>query len=167
MNLQHVKWRPEHQSKRREDRLYKQLLNNASQMLSFSKDVMDEMGAISYRKADFSWLFHATGPLAPVTRLKKIKRHENNACNINCLTQEQGRISVQTTAVNTKVPFLSRSDQSKMYDVFRITNAFRVLNVHTCLKESSTEDSEVQSSRWQEFAQNKTGQLLQLRKQQR
>ncbi|XP_058605964.1 HEAT repeat-containing protein 4 isoform X2 [Onychostoma macrolepis] len=169
MNLQHVKRRPEHHSKRREDRLYKQLLNNASQMLSFSKEVMDEMGAISYRKADFSWLFHATGPLAPVTRLKKIKRHENNeiACDINRLTQEEGRISVQTPAVNTKVPFLSLSDQSKMYDVFRITNAFRVLNVHTCLKESSTEDCEAQSSRWQEFAQNNTGQLLQLRKQQR
>lgn len=166
MNLQHVKWRAEHHSKRREDRLYKQLLNNASQILSFSKEVMDEMGAISYRKADFSWLFHATGPLAPVTRLKKIKRHENNeiACNINCLTQEEGRISVQTPAVNTKVPKVL---SSKMHDVFRITNAFRVLNVHTCLKESSTEDCEVQSSRWQEFAQNKTGQLLQLRKQQR
>lgn len=67
---------------------------------------MDEMGAVSYRKADFSWLFHATGPLASVTRLKKIKRHENNQifCNINHLTQEEGIISVQTPAGNTKVP---------------------------------------------------------------
>lgn len=122
MNIQHAKCRSEHHSKRREDLLYKQLLNNASQILSFSDEVMDEMGAISYRKADFSWLFHATGPLAPVTRLKKIKRRENNeiACNINHLTQE-GRILVQTPAVNSKVPFLSLSDQSKMYDVFRIT----------------------------------------------
>ncbi|KAL1258323.1 hypothetical protein QQF64_011567 [Cirrhinus molitorella] len=135
MNLQHVKRRPDLQSKRREDRLYKQLLNNASQILSFSKEVMDEMGAISYRKADFSQLFHATGPLAPDNRLKKIKRHENNEihCNINCLTQEEGRISVQAPAGNTK--------------------------------ESSTEDWEAQSSRWQEFAQNKMEQLLQLRKQ--
>ncbi|XP_016400063.1 HEAT repeat-containing protein 4 [Sinocyclocheilus rhinocerous] len=137
MNLQHAKWRSEHHSKLREDRLYKQLLNNASQILSFSDEVMDEMGAISYRKADFSWLFHATGPLAPGTRLKKIKRHENNEipCNINCLTQEEGRISVQAPAVNNK--------------------------------ESSTEDWEAQSSRWQEFAQNKRSQLLQLRKQHR
>ncbi|XP_059375109.1 HEAT repeat-containing protein 4 isoform X2 [Carassius carassius] len=136
MNLQHAKWRSEHHSKRREDRLYKQLLNNASQILSFSDEVMDEMGAISYKKADFSWLFHATGPLAPgnVIRLKKIKRHENNdkPCNINCLTKEEGSISVQAPAVNTK--------------------------------ESPTEDWEAQSSRWQEFAQNKTSQLLQLRK---
>ncbi|XP_016323405.1 HEAT repeat-containing protein 4 [Sinocyclocheilus anshuiensis] len=169
MNLQHAKWRSEHHSKLREDHLYKQLLNNASQILSFSDEVMDEMGAISYRKADFSWLFHATGPLAPGTRLKKIKRHENNEipCNINCLTQEEGRILVQAPAVNNKVPFISLSDQSKMYDAFRITKPFRVLNVHTYLKESSTEDWEAQSSRWQEFAQNKRSQLLQLRKQHR
>ncbi|XP_042630547.1 HEAT repeat-containing protein 4 isoform X1 [Cyprinus carpio] len=134
MNIQHAKCRSEHHSKRREDLLYKQLLNNASQILSFSDEVMDEMGAISYRKADFSWLFQATGPLAPGTRLKIIKRHENNEkpCNINCLTQEESRISVQALAVNTK--------------------------------ESSTEDWEAQSSRVQECAQNKTSQLLQLRK---
>ncbi|KAI2654445.1 HEAT repeat-containing protein 4 [Labeo rohita] len=137
MNLQHAKWRPEHHSKRREDRLYKQLLNNASQILSFSKDVMDEMGAISYRKADFSRLFHATGPLAPDSALKKIKRRENGEihCNINCLNQEGGRILTQAPAVNTK--------------------------------ESSIEDWEAQNSRWQEFAQNKRSQLLQLRKQHR
>ncbi|XP_050989475.1 HEAT repeat-containing protein 4 isoform X2 [Labeo rohita] len=169
MNLQHAKWRPEHHSKRREDRLYKQLLNNASQILSFSKDVMDEMGAISYRKADFSRLFHATGPLAPDSALKKIKRRENGEihCNINCLNQEGGRILTQAPAVNTKVSFINLSDQSKMYGVFRITKPFRVLNVHTCLKESSIEDWEAQNSRWQEFAQNKRSQLLQLRKQHR
>ncbi|XP_043118782.1 HEAT repeat-containing protein 4 isoform X2 [Puntigrus tetrazona] len=130
----HVRWRPERHSKRREDRLYKQLLNNASQTLSFSKEVVDEMGAVSYRKADFSRLFHATGPLAPVTGLKKIKRHENNETgyDINRFTREKGR---QTPAVNTK--------------------------------ESSQEDREAQSGRWQEFAQNKTGQILQLRKQHR
>ncbi len=164
MNVPHVRWRPEHHSKRREDRLYKQLLNNASQILSFSEEVMDEMGAVSYRKADFSWLFHATGPLASVTRLKKTKRHENNQifCNINHLTQEEGIISVQTPAVKTKVPLVIKA-RCMMCN----NQCIHVLNVHTCLKESSTEHCDVQSSRWQEFAQNKTGQLLQLRKQQR
>lgn len=170
MNLQHANWRPEHHSKRREERLYKQFLNNASQHLSFSEEVMNEMGAISYRNLDFSWLFHATGPLAPCTRLKNIKKHGNKkiTCNINPLTKEGGRISVQAPAVNTKASFINLSDQSKTYDVFRKTKSFRVLNVHSCLKESCTEDWEAQSSGWQqESAQNKTSHLLQLRKQHR
>lgn len=100
MNLQHANWRPEHHSKRREERLYKQYLNNASQGLSFSKEVIYEMGAISYRKLDFSWLFNATGPLAPCTTLKKKTKHGNKKrnCNINTLTQEEGRISLQAPA---------------------------------------------------------------------
>ncbi|XP_067310652.1 HEAT repeat-containing protein 4 [Pseudorasbora parva] len=167
MHLQHANWRPEHHSKRREERLYKQFLNNTSQRLSFSEEVMYEMGAISYRTFDFSWLFHATGPLAPCTRLKKIKKHGNKNCTINPLTLEEGRISVQAPAVNTKASFINLSDQSKTCDAFRKTKPFRVLNVHSCLKESYTEDCEAQSSGWQqELAQNKTSHLL-LRKQHR
>lgn len=86
---------------------------------------------------------------------------------MNPLTQEEGRISVQAPAVNTKASFINLSDQNKMCDAFRKTKPVRVLNVHTCLKESQTEDREAQSSGWQEFAQNKTSHLLQLRKQHR
>ncbi|ROL44979.1 HEAT repeat-containing protein 4 [Anabarilius grahami] len=163
MFLQHANWRPEHHSKRREERLYKRFLNNASRSLSFSEEVMYDMGAISYRKLDFGWLFQATGPLAPCTRLKKIKKHGNKNinCNINPL------ISVQAPAVNTKASFINPSDQNKTCDAFRKTKPVRVLNVHTCLKKSHTEDREAQSSEWQEFAQNKSSHLLQLRKQHR
>lgn len=61
---------------RRREQLYRRLLTNASEGLTFSQDVMWEMGPdnIPYSKADFSWLFCASGPLAPSTRSKNRKR---------------------------------------------------------------------------------------------
>lgn len=60
----------------RKEQLYRQLLNNASKGLTFSQDVMWEMGPdnIPYSKVDFSWLFCASGPLAPSTRSKNKKQ---------------------------------------------------------------------------------------------
>ncbi|XP_052009936.1 HEAT repeat-containing protein 4 [Xyrauchen texanus] len=184
MNLQLAKWRPEHHNKHREEKLYRQCLKNASQGLSFSDEVMHEMGAISYKTHDFTWLFHVTGSL------KKRKKHKNKElhCNISPLTKNEDRVSVQAPAVNTTVSFSIARDKSEVYDAFRGKGQTRVLNVHSCLKESSAEDRENQSrsSRWQEFAlkklsksteqqfskqqiskqcQNKTGPLLSLRNQ--
>ncbi|XP_051502420.1 HEAT repeat-containing protein 4 [Myxocyprinus asiaticus] len=184
MNLQLAKWRPEQHNKHREKQLYRQFLKNASQGLSFSDEVMHEMGAISYRTHDFTWLFHATGSL------KKSKKHKNKElhCNISPLTKNEDRVSVQAPAVNTTVSFRTARDKSEVYDAFRRKGQVRVLNVHSCLKESSAEDRDNQSrsSGWQEFAlkklaktteqqfsnqqipkqcQNKTGPLLSLRKQ--
>ncbi|XP_077096022.1 HEAT repeat-containing protein 4 isoform X2 [Siphateles boraxobius] len=117
MNLQHAaNWRPEHHSKRREECLYKQFLNNASQRLSFSEEVIYEMGAISYRKFDFSWLFHATGRLAPCTTLKKKKKQGNTKinCKINTLTQEEGRISLQAPAQNKTSNLLQQRKEHRI-----------------------------------------------------
>ncbi|KAK7153152.1 hypothetical protein R3I93_011148 [Phoxinus phoxinus] len=116
MSLQHANWRPEHHSKRREECLYKQFLNNESQRLSFSEEVIYEMGAISYRKLDFNWLFHATGPLAPCATLKKKKKHGNKKrnCNINTLTQEKGRISLQAPAQNKTSNLLQLGKQHRI-----------------------------------------------------
>ncbi|XP_053489232.1 HEAT repeat-containing protein 4 isoform X3 [Ictalurus furcatus] len=61
---------------RRKEWLYRRLLTNASKGLTFSEDVMWEMGPdnIPYSKANFSWLFCASGPLAPSTRSKSRKQ---------------------------------------------------------------------------------------------
>ncbi|XP_009291427.2 HEAT repeat-containing protein 4 [Danio rerio] len=154
MNPLHAKWRPEQHSKRREERLYKKLLNNASQCLSFSEDVITEMRPISYKEMDFSWLFHATGPLAPSTRLKKIRRNKKIHNLNNPLTQEAGKSSVQASAKND------------VSDVFRKTKPFGLLNAHTCLRETFIEDWEVQNNRCPELAAN-TNQQLQLGKKHR
>ncbi|XP_034164043.2 HEAT repeat-containing protein 4 [Pangasianodon hypophthalmus] len=60
----------------RRKQLYRQLLTNACKGLTFSQDVMWEMGPdnIPYSKADFTWLFCASGPLAPSTRSKSRKQ---------------------------------------------------------------------------------------------
>jgi len=115
MSLQHANWRPEHHSKRREECLYKQFLNNTSQHLSFSEEVICEMGTISYRKFDFSWLFHTTGPLASCTTLKKKKKHEKKKrnCYMNTLTQEEGRISLQAPAQNKTSNLLQQRKQHR------------------------------------------------------
>jgi len=115
MSLQHANWRPEHHSKRREECLYKQFLNNTSQHLSFSEEVICEMGTISYRKFDFSWLFHTTGPLAPCTTLKKKKKHgkKKRNCYMNTLTQEEGRISLQAPAQNKTSNLLQQRKQHR------------------------------------------------------
>ncbi|XP_056333236.1 HEAT repeat-containing protein 4 [Danio aesculapii] len=154
MNPLHAKWRPEQHSKRREKRLYTKLLNNASQCLSFSEDVIREMRPIPYKEIDFSWLFHATGPLASSTKLKKIRRNKEIHNLINPLTQQAGKSSVQTSAKND------------VSDVFRKTKPFGMLNAHTCLRETFIEDREAQNNRWPEFAAN-TNQQLQLRKKHR
>lgn len=61
---------------RRREQLYRRLLTNACKGLTFSQDVMWEMGPenIPYSKVDFSWLFCASGPLAPSTRSKSTKK---------------------------------------------------------------------------------------------
>nr|XP_055027724.1 HEAT repeat-containing protein 4 isoform X1 [Misgurnus anguillicaudatus]XP_055027725.1 HEAT repeat-containing protein 4 isoform X1 [Misgurnus anguillicaudatus]XP_055027726.1 HEAT repeat-containing protein 4 isoform X1 [Misgurnus anguillicaudatus] len=158
MDLQHAICRPENHSKFREKRLYKRFLNNASQGLSFSEEVVCEMGPISYRKhADFSWLFHPVGPLASGTTLKKIRKNRHNVhWNINSLTQEAGSASVQALTMNTKASFKMYSDQSKYCNAVGRTGQ---INVHTSLQESFTEDWESQNrnSKWQEFVQKKLG----------
>ncbi|TSQ46658.1 HEAT repeat-containing protein 4 [Bagarius yarrelli] len=60
---------------RRREQLYRRSLTNASKGLTFSQDVMWERGPdnIQYSKADFSWLFCASGLLAPITRSKSRK----------------------------------------------------------------------------------------------
>lgn len=173
MDLQHAIWRPENHNKFREKRLYKRLLSNASQGLSFSEDVVCEMGPISYRKHDFSWLFHPTGHLASGTRLKKMKKHRNKDvhCNIKSLTSS---VSVEA--------FKMYSDRSKGFDALARTGQ---INGPTWPEDCGAES---RNSRCQEFAQkklgkpeqsfinqqiskstcqNKTGPLLPLRKQHR
>ncbi|KAK2843279.1 hypothetical protein Q7C36_011494 [Tachysurus vachellii] len=61
---------------RRREQLYRRLLTNASKGLTFSQDVMWERGPddIPYSKADFTWLFCASGPLAPITGSKNPKQ---------------------------------------------------------------------------------------------
>ncbi|KAF7704274.1 hypothetical protein HF521_021346 [Silurus meridionalis] len=60
---------------RRREKLFRQLVSDASKGLTFSQDVMWEMGLdnISYSEADFSWLFCASGPWAPNIRSKSRK----------------------------------------------------------------------------------------------
>ncbi|KAI7804613.1 putative HEAT repeat-containing protein 4, partial [Triplophysa rosa] len=149
-NLQHAIWRPENHNKFREKRLYKRFLNNATQGLSFSEEVVCEMGPISYRKHDFSGLFHLTGPLASATKLKNVKKHKNKDmhCNVNSLTRETHSVSVQA--------FKIYSNRSKRFDALAWTGQ---INVHTCLRQTSTEDWVAQSrnSRCQELAQKKLG----------
>lgn len=142
MDLQHAIWRPENHNKFREKRLYKRLLNNATHGLSFSEEVVCEMGPVSYRKHDFSGLFHPTGPLASTTRLKKIKKHKNKDVHRNIsLTREADSV------------FKIHCDMSKRYDALARTEQF---SVQPCLKQ---EDWEAQSrnSRCQTFAQKKLG----------
>ncbi|KAI5616831.1 HEAT repeat-containing protein 4, partial [Silurus asotus] len=63
---------------RRREKLFRQLVSDASKGLTFSQDVMWEMGLdnISYSEADFSWLFCASGPWAPNIRSKSRKHGE-------------------------------------------------------------------------------------------
>ncbi|TRY55401.1 hypothetical protein DNTS_034417, partial [Danionella cerebrum] len=110
MNLQKVKRRSELQSKRREEHLFKQLLNHASQRLSFSEDVIKEMGTISFKTFDFSKLFHATGPLAPNTMCKKELRKQEARCKVNSLVQEQSGALEQASDMITKTSFITQGD---------------------------------------------------------
>ncbi|XP_053365794.1 HEAT repeat-containing protein 4 [Clarias gariepinus] len=66
---------------RKREQLYRRLLTNASEGLTFSQDVMWEMGPdnIPYNNADFSWLFCASGLLAPSNRSKSRKQGRTKA----------------------------------------------------------------------------------------
>lgn len=76
----------------RREQLYRWHLTNACNGLTFSQDVMWEMGPddIPYSKADFSWLFCASGPLAPSTRsksrklggIKSLPHHTHLKCSV-------------------------------------------------------------------------------------
>ncbi|XP_056624438.1 HEAT repeat-containing protein 4 isoform X5 [Triplophysa dalaica] len=151
MNLQDAMWRPENHNKFKEKRLYKRFLNNATQGLSFSEEVVCEMGPISYGKHDFSGLFHPTGPLASATKLKKVKKHKNNDMhyNINSLARETCSVSVQA--------FQMYSNRSKRFNALARTGQINVQCA--CLTQTSTEDWVAQSrnSKCQEFAQKKLG----------
>ncbi|KAF4083933.1 hypothetical protein AMELA_G00123020 [Ameiurus melas] len=87
---------------RRKERLYWRLLTNASKGLTFSEDVMWEMGPdnIPYSKADFSWLFCASGPLAPSTRSKSRKQGGTKAL------PHHAQLRVSVTPPLTALPLL-------------------------------------------------------------
>lgn len=127
---------------RRKEQLYRRLLTNASEGLTFSQDVMWEMGPdnIPYSKADFSWLFCATGPLAPSTRPKNRKHGGTKALPHH--VQLQGSVTpplpalppLQTVyhhSLTTNESFITvPGHQDGTLDLVKRTGLRRVLNVY-------------------------------------
>ncbi|XP_017568932.1 HEAT repeat-containing protein 4 isoform X1 [Pygocentrus nattereri] len=166
----------EYHHSRRGKQLYRQLLRNASEGLSFSQDVMWEMGAdgISYSKADFSWLFRATGRLAPDTKPKSRKKAGTKVspCHIGPKAQEKENELVgvplpvlpplQTThyshnSLTTKEPFTIPNQQGGMLVCFQRTELRGASNVYSCLKKVPPDVREEYSrnSKWNEFVLKK------------
>lgn len=117
---------------RRREQLYKQLLTNASKGLNFSQDVMWEMGPdnIPYSEADFSWLFCASGPLAPSARPKSRKQR-----GIKWLphhTPLRSSVSPHHHPLTTNEPFFTEPfHQDGTMDSVKSIGLSRALNIYS------------------------------------
>ncbi|XP_035388372.1 HEAT repeat-containing protein 4 [Electrophorus electricus] len=148
---------------------YYHIVSNLSESLSFSKDVMYEMGAngVPYSKADFSHLYRTSGLLARVSRSKNIKKAETKVspCHTRHKAQENVRDLIAPFPVN--LPPLhttySRSSaakecvtvpghQGKVLDSCKITGLGGHSNAYSCLKlvTASDQDGQSRNDKWQD-----------------
>lgn len=153
--------------------LYRQLLNNATCGLTFSKDVIWEMGSdsIPYSQADFHWLFNASGPLAPspkptstgIKSMKGIPLHpspQDPAKNRGFRDPPSMLPELQIShlaPLTAKDSFTLPSHQGGLLDSFKRTGLRGVSNVYNCLKEASTggREDRLKSCHWDEFVLKK------------
>lgn len=159
----------EHCHSRRGEHLYRQLLSNASEGLSFSQDVMWEMGAddISYCKADFSWLFRASGPLAPGPRFKSRKKdviklsphHTGPNAQENVRDLVRVLPAIQTThpiPLTTKESFTIPSHQGATLGSVKRTGLREPSKESICLKDVTAGKQEENSrNKWEDFVLKK------------
>ncbi|KAI4900406.1 hypothetical protein NFI96_017776 [Prochilodus magdalenae] len=153
---------------RRGKQLYRQLVRNASEGLSFSQDVMWEMGpdGISYSSADFSWLFRSSGPLAPDAKSKSRKKTGTKVCHIGPKAQEKDRGLVgipppvlpplQTTPNNsmtTKESYMIPSHQGGILVSFKSTGLREDSNVYR--KVTAGVQKAQDRNQWEEFVLKK------------
>ncbi|XP_072545808.1 HEAT repeat-containing protein 4 isoform X2 [Salminus brasiliensis] len=136
---------------RRRKQIYTQFLQNASEGLSFSQDVMWEMGAdgISYSKADFSWLFQVSGSLAPGTRLKIRKKAGTKALpwHTDPKAKEKKRDlavlppleTIHCNSLTSRDSFMIPGHKVGILDSFKRTGFKRASTVCSYLKEDQEE----------------------------
>uniref|UniRef100_A0A4W4GHX2 Uncharacterized protein n=1 Tax=Electrophorus electricus TaxID=8005 RepID=A0A4W4GHX2_ELEEL len=129
---------------------YYHIVSNLSESLSFSKDVMYEMGAngVPYSKADFSHLYRTSGLLARVSRSKNIKKAETKVSPLNLppLHTTYSRSSAAKECVT--VP----GHQGKVLDSCKITGLGGHSNAYSCLKlvTASDQDGQSRNDKWQD-----------------
>lgn len=144
-------------------KVYRQLLINASNGITFSEDVIMEMGpeAVPYRKANFHSLYQASGPLAPIPK-EKIKKKKHNPHP----SKDGGEISVVDTPLLPPVeplaivPLAAKESQTfaicheNMSDAVRRTGLRWSPNVYSCLKQTTRSDKDDKprmEMKWDEF----------------
>ncbi|XP_066510505.1 HEAT repeat-containing protein 4 [Hoplias malabaricus] len=162
---QQLKGRMKQFHSHRGQQLYRQFLKNASEGLSFSQEVMWEMGAdgFSYSKADFSWLFRASVPLAASTRSKDKKKAGIKKIPGITISKAQKKDRdmvelpslvlppLQTTRYNSltdKGSFTIPSHQGEILDSFKRRELRRASDVYRCLMVD-------QEKQWDEFVLKK------------
>ncbi|KAM9432806.1 HEAT repeat-containing protein 4 isoform 1-T1 [Salvelinus alpinus] len=153
--------------------LYRQLLNNATCGLTFSKDVIWEMGSdsIPYSQADFHWLFNASGPLAPSPKPKSTGIKSMKGIPLHPSPQDPAKnrgfrdppsmlpeLQISHLApLTAKDSFTLPSHQGGLLDSFKRTGLRGVSNVYNCLEEASTggREDRLKSCHWDEFVLKK------------
>ncbi|XP_076833631.1 HEAT repeat-containing protein 4 isoform X2 [Brachyhypopomus gauderio] len=157
--------------------LCRQLVSNLSESLSFSQDVMHEMGAndILYSKSDFSHLYHASGILERVGRSKNIKKAESKVspCHTRPKAQENLRDLVESfpatlppvhtthhSSETAKECLTVPSHQGEVLDSCQRTGLRGPSNVYSCLKLVTGSDQAGHTSIEKRHESKTTGQWI-------
>ncbi|KAG5265554.1 hypothetical protein AALO_G00243770 [Alosa alosa] len=144
-------------------KLYKQLLSNASQGITFSEDVIMEMGpeTVPYSKANFHCLYHASGPLAPIpkqnSKKKKWIKPSHSKDEEEILVEETHLLPLEPPSIAplaAKESLTFSITQDNMSDTIRRTGLRWVPNIYSCLKQTTRSDKDDKPRmeiKWDEF----------------
>lgn len=129
-------------------KVYKQLLTNACHGITFSEDVIMEMGpeAVPYSKANFHCLYDVSGPLAPLAHISKQKSKKKRWINTHSKNEEA--ILLPPVQAPPIAPLAAKDsltfsiNQDSWSDAVRRTGLRWVPNVYSSLKETTRSDKE-------------------------
>lgn len=139
-------------------KVYRQLLINACHGITFSEDVIMEMGpeAVPYCKANFHCLYQASGQLAPIPKQKsKKKRH-----NLHKSIDGEETPLLPPVVPLTIVPLAAKDSQTFSICHENVSNAIRrtglrwAPNVYSSLKQTTRSDKNDKprtEMKWDEF----------------
>ncbi|KAL2099095.1 hypothetical protein ACEWY4_005575 [Coilia grayii] len=151
----------------RGQKVYRQFLTNACHGITFSEDVVVEMGpeSVPYSKANFHCLYDVSGPLAPVSKQKiKKKMWMNPHSKDGESTLVDDIPSLPPVEVSPAGPLAAKDsltfsiNQDCTSDVFRRTGMRGAPNVYSCLKQTTRSDQNDISRmeiKWDEFVLKK------------